>query len=87
MYEGASKQTPDIKILPRPRPPPRFEIPGTAPVRKDSGLNVSLMPLACCKKSFCMIRPQNHSGRGTLKIPPGGAEQLFVISRNGDVFI
>ena len=31
MCEGASKQTPDLKILPRrDRPPPPFEIPGTA---------------------------------------------------------
>ena len=31
MCEGASKQTPDLKILPRrDRAPPRFEIPGSA---------------------------------------------------------
>ena len=30
MCEGASKQTPDLKILPRRDPPPRFEIPGSA---------------------------------------------------------
>ena len=40
MCEGASKQTPDLKILPSrdrpptptPPPPPRFEIPGSATV-------------------------------------------------------
>ena len=32
MCEGASKQTPDLKILP---PPPRFEIPGSATAIKN----------------------------------------------------
>ena len=30
MCEGASKQTPDLKILPRRDRAPRFEIPGSA---------------------------------------------------------
>ena len=32
MCEGASKQTPDLKILPRRDRAPRFEIPGSATV-------------------------------------------------------
>ena len=33
MCEGASKQTQDLKILPRRYTPPRFEIPGSATVK------------------------------------------------------
>ena len=32
MYEGASKQTPDLRILPRRDRAPGFEIPGSATV-------------------------------------------------------
>ena len=40
MCEGASKQTPDLKILPRrERPPPHFEIPGSAP---EGGVNQTI---------------------------------------------
>ena len=56
MCEGASQQTPDLKILPRrDRPPPRFEIDGSPPVQYVTCLPRNILDL------FSLFRKLLHS--------------------------